>query len=654
MVLKPPPKPPATPDPAQMQKYLEELQEYQKEAEQAFKEQEEKLKKQEEAQVEALKEEQKKLTTAWKDFQDKKDTQEKELFSQSEEMTRREEALEELEGKMKTREENVRLKEEMAEENLADIDGRKTEMEKLQDRLDARDSDLTKKETDITVRERQITVKNEAIKKKANEITKRADELKVEEARIEAMKKELPTGPVPEGKEGMEATIILQQKQLLEKCMDQNEKTDKLIARQLKLEEDRVAREKERDKKEEESLATGKGFKPPSFKGIEGERPEAHILRAEDWMEASNPKMKDDQKIKNFRLTLDHHAREWYDTADCKTSWKKLKLGFSRYFSTQGRSMKNLLKRWKEFTFNPETDDIEIFVRDVQETAKQLKYDDEATANMIKINMPMEMYTSLYDEEDLDKIITKVKDIYAKPFKKGQAAASTSTAGVPSATPFSLMTDQYMYLQGANGDNKQKPFKPYVTPQGRGRGRGRGGRGRGRGGRGRGATQENRFQGVGRGQFTFRGNWQPRGSNYRGRGGQKFDKSPNVRKARVNTRTPNQDRDRCNKCHELGHWAKDCPQNQQNNGQGNNYPAQQKTFPGATYNYMYPMVPQVPMAPVAMPSNAVQASMQGNNTAALGQMQEVMMQLNEVEHQDNPIFMQLTEEEKKEEEIYLN
>ena len=64
------------------------------------------------------------------------------------------------------------------------------------------------------------------------------------------------------------------------------------------------------------------------------------------------------------------------------------------------------------------------------------------------------------------------------------------------------MTDQYMYLQG-NGDNKQKPFKPYVTPQGRGRGRGRGGRGRGRG-RGRGAAQGSGFQGVGRGQFTFR------------------------------------------------------------------------------------------------------------------------------------------------------
>ena len=69
---------------------------------------------------------------------------------------------------------------------------------------------------------------------------------------------------------------------------------------------------------------------------------------------------------------------------------------------------------------------------------------------------------------------------------------------------------------------------------------------------------------------------------------------------------------------------------------------------------MYPMVPQVPMAPVAMPSNGIQVPMPGNNTAALGQMQEVMMQINEVGTEDNPIFMELTEEEKKEKEVYLN
>ena len=53
-----------------------------------------------------------------------------------------------------------------------------------------------------------------------------------------------------------------------------------LIARQMKLEEDREARERRRDKKEEESLATGKGIKPPSFKGNPGDRPEAHISKS--------------------------------------------------------------------------------------------------------------------------------------------------------------------------------------------------------------------------------------------------------------------------------------------------------------------------------------------------------------------------------------
>ena len=33
----------------------------------------------------------------------------------------------------------------------------------------------------------------------------------------------------------------------------------------------------------------GRGVKPPVFRGDKGERPEAHILRAEDWMEASKP-----------------------------------------------------------------------------------------------------------------------------------------------------------------------------------------------------------------------------------------------------------------------------------------------------------------------------------------------------------------------------
>ena len=46
--------------------------------------------------------------------------------------------------------------------------------------------------------------------------------------------------------------------------------------------------------------------------------------------------------------------------------------------------------------------------------------------------------------------------------------------------------------------------------------------------------------------------------------------------------------------------------------------------------------------------------MQGTNTAALGQMTNVMMQLNEVELPDNAVFMELIEEEIMAEAVYLN
>ena len=131
-----------------------------------------------------------------------------------------------------------------------------------------------------------------------------------------------------------------------------------------------------------------KGLKPPIFRGVEGERPEAHLMRAKDWLEAANPLMTEELKIQNFRLTLDHNAREWYDKADCKDTWENLRTQFSQYFSTQGKSIFNLQKRWNSFTFNEETDDIEVFLRDVQETAKQLKYTDDLVCTMIKTHIP--------------------------------------------------------------------------------------------------------------------------------------------------------------------------------------------------------------------------------------------------------------------------
>ena len=190
-------------------------------------------------------------------------------------------------------------------------------------------------------------------------------------------------------------------------------------------------------------------MKPPIFRGDKGERPEAHILRAEDWMEASNPGMTNAMKVRNFKLTLDHLAREWYDNADSKGDYEKLKGDFSRHFSTQGKSVRNLHARWNSFTFDPNTDDIEVFLRNVQETAKQLEYREATVVNMIKSKMPLAMYSTLYDIHDLDKVVTRCRDIYAKSID-ATAESSIATGGAAAANPFTAIKCKLQRQIGCN------------------------------------------------------------------------------------------------------------------------------------------------------------------------------------------------------------
>ena len=54
-----------------------------------------------------------------------------------------------------------------------------------------------------------------------------------------------------------------------------------------------------------------KKISPPIFKGHRGERPEAHLLRAKDWFDSSGI-VRNQDKVYNFKHTLDSKAREWY------------------------------------------------------------------------------------------------------------------------------------------------------------------------------------------------------------------------------------------------------------------------------------------------------------------------------------------------------
>ena len=86
---------------------------------------------------------------------------------------------------------------------------------------------------------------------------------------------------------------------------------------------------------------------PPIFKGLPGERPEAHLLRANDWMDTYN--ILPVNKPANFKHTLNHLAREWYNSLMFPIAWDDLQQRFSQYFSTQGRSIKHLHDMWRNF-----------------------------------------------------------------------------------------------------------------------------------------------------------------------------------------------------------------------------------------------------------------------------------------------------------------
>ena len=89
----------------------------------------------------------------------------------------------------------------------------------------------------------------------------------------------------------------------------------------------------------------------------------------------------------SLNIPLNHLAREWYHSLDLdqfRGDWSWFTTHFSRYFSTQGRNIKHLHERWRTFSFDPANDDIEEYIRDVKEAAKQLGHGDDAVVNLLK------------------------------------------------------------------------------------------------------------------------------------------------------------------------------------------------------------------------------------------------------------------------------
>ena len=344
----------------------------------------------------------------------------------------------------------------------------------------------------------------------------------------------------------------------------------------------------------------------PVFKGKKGEDPEDHILKVEDYFGLHQI---DDQqdKTKRFKDTLFETARKWaqtlnyteevvkfdYDLAiedDKKASMKYL---FLRRFAKEGRTLEAAYSAWGSLTFDPNKDDIEQFILKVEELAKKLGYNEDAQVMAVKSVLPRDVYGICMTYKTLKELKTFLIDLFANPKMREAVPGTASVSGEPGVfsigqhvenkvvnptnadvskicQDMNALQVRFNKISSTDFRNKSsKPWKLEVTPPKR-----RGGFNRGRGGRQyENAYKNDRFKNENDGQSrdtnqrdntgNFRNRGQGRGrfkSNFRGKGRGRggFDKSPNVRRPRVASKTVDKDKMKCHYCNEFGHFIREC------------------------------------------------------------------------------------------------
>ena len=344
----------------------------------------------------------------------------------------------------------------------------------------------------------------------------------------------------------------------------------------------------------------------PVFKGKKGEDPEDHILKVEDYFGLHQI---DDQrdKIKRFKDTLFETARKWaqtldytkeevkfdYDPANENDKKASMKYLFLRRFAKEGRTLEAAYSAWGSLTFDPNKDDIEKFILKVEELAKKLGYNEDAQVMAVKSVLPRDVYGICMTYKTLKELKSFLIDLFANPKMREAVPGTASVSGEPGVfsigqhvenkvvnptiadvskirQDMNALQVRFNKISSADFRNKtSKPWKPEVTPPKR-----RGGFNRGRGGRQyENAYKNDRFKNENDGQNrdvnqrdntgNFRNRGQGRGrfkSNFRGKGRGRggFDKSPNVRRPRVASKTVDKDKMSCHYCNEFGHFIREC------------------------------------------------------------------------------------------------
>ena len=183
-----------------------------------------------------------------------------------------------------------------SDRTLAELNKEKTNVElkeretlELQERNAALQAEMEKNMAELDLKKQSH---EDVWREEADKLDKRRVELVEERRRLEKLAIEIENSKGAGGGKGEDEMLKFMQQQ------------QDLLTKITSLEEKREIRETQESERLNLKDSIGRGVKPPIFRGDKGERPEAHILRAEDWMEASNPGMTNAMKVRNLNSLL--------------------------------------------------------------------------------------------------------------------------------------------------------------------------------------------------------------------------------------------------------------------------------------------------------------------------------------------------------------
>ena len=167
----------------------------------------------------------------------------------------------------------------------------------------------------------------------------------------------------------------------------------------------------------------------PEFAGKPEEDVEAHLLSTTDWMETHN--FPDDQKVRRFCLTLMEEARLWYETIrqvqmDCPAMQECFRQQYSKF----GNTREQYFHVWRSFQFDEAIDTIDCYIHKVKQVTALLDYGEPQILELFKNTLPSRLYYLLYQVDNLNATIERVKRILTKE------KIDKQKTGQSSATPF--------------------------------------------------------------------------------------------------------------------------------------------------------------------------------------------------------------------------